>query len=151
MVFYPESALLQLRSFCWGHFREQHRLLSLAQLIATMAQNPTTVNQDKAAIGSSSRVCATTGDEVEISNVCEAKCSATVHGVVLQLSPVKNNKLGTRKWFDGQICDWKSVVRMVSYNAKHWGAMEKSKEQSPIALCNCSIQQSKHIWSGSDT
>lgn len=68
-------------------------------------------------------MCSTTGDEVEIS-ICEAKRSDTVHGVVLQLSPVKN-KLGKRKWFDGQICDGKSVVRMVYY-AKHWGAMEKS-------------------------
>ena len=67
-----------------------------------------------------------------------------MHGVVLQLSPVKN-KLGMRKWFDGQICDGKSVVvRMVSYDTKHWGAMEKSKEeQSPIDLHNCSIQRSK--------
>ena len=33
---------------------------------------------------------------------------------------------------------------MVSCDAKHWGAMEKSKEeQSPIALRNCSIQRSK--------
>ena len=80
---------------------------------------------------------------MEISNVYEAKRSATVHSVVLQLSPLKN-KLGTRKWFDGQICDGKSVVHMVSYDAKRWGAMEKSKEeQSPIALCNCLIQQSK--------
>ena len=109
-----------------------------------MAQTKTTVDEDEVAVGSSSRVCSTTGDEVETSNVCEAKRSATVHGVVLQLFPVKNNKLGTRKWFDGQICDGKSVVRMVSYDTKHWGAMEKSKEeQSPIALRNCSIQRSK--------
>ena len=70
-----------------------------------MAQTQTTVDKDEVAVGSSSRVCSTTGDKVEISNICEAKWSATVHGVVLQLSPVKNNKLGTRKWFDGQICD----------------------------------------------
>jgi hypothetical protein len=109
-----------------------------------MAQKENTDKQVEGAVGPSSRLCATTGDEVEISNVCEAKRSATVHGVMLQLSPVKNKKLGTRKWFDGQICDGKSVLRMVSYDAKYWGAMEKSKEeQSPIALRNCTIQRSK--------
>ena len=103
-----------------------------------MAQKP-----DEGAAGPS-RVCATTGDEVEISSVCEAKRSATVHGVVLQLSPVKDNKLKSRKWFDGQICDGKSALRMVSYDAKLWGAMDKSREeQRPIALRNCSIQRSK--------
>ena len=50
------------------------------------------------AAGPSSRksVCATTGDEVEISNICEAKRSATVHSVVLQLSP-SEGQLKTRK------------------------------------------------------
>ena len=58
-------------------------------------------------------------NEVKIPNVCEAKRSVTVHGVVLHFSLVKNKlgKLGMRKWFDGQICDGKSVVRMVFYNA----------------------------------
>ena len=68
--------------------------------------------QDGAKAGPS-RVCAT-GENVEISNIFEAKRNATVHGVMLQLSPVKDNKLKTREWFDGQICDGKFVVCMVS-------------------------------------
>ena len=56
---------------------------------------------------------------------------------------MKDNKLKTLKWFDGQICDGKSVVHMVSYDASLWGAMDKSREEqsdSSVQLLNSEKQ-----------
>ena len=61
----------------------------------------------------SKRVYPTVGDEVELSKISEAQSKATVHGVVVGLSPLKDNRAGTLKWFDGEIADDDSVVYFV--------------------------------------
>ena len=48
-------------------------------------------------------------------------------GVVIGLSPVKDNRAKTWKWFDGEITNEESVVHFVAFDPKLWHAMEKSK------------------------
>ena len=87
----------------------------------------------------SSRLCPTFGDEVELSKISEMQSKATVHGVVIELSPVKDSRTKTRKWFDGEIADEQSAVHFVSFDPKLWQAMDKSREdKSVVALKNCS-------------
>lgn len=84
------------------------------------------------------------GDEIELSKISEAQSKATVHGVVVRLSPLKDNLEGTLKWFDGEIAENQSVVHFVSFDTKLWNAMDKShEEKSVVVMKNCSIQQSK--------
>ena len=74
------------------------------------------------------RVCPTVGDEVEISKILEAQPKATVHGVVVGLSPVKDNRTKTRKWFDGEIADSETVKHLVSFDSGLWHADHVKKE-----------------------
>ena len=92
----------------------------------------------------SKRVCPTVGDEIELSKISEVQPKATIHGVVVGLSPLKDNRAATLKWFDGEIADSESVVHFVSFDSRLWQAMDKSREEkSAIALRNCSIQRSR--------
>ena len=94
--------------------------------------------------GPSKRVCPATGDEVELSKISEAQPKATIHGVVVGISPVKDNRAQTKKWFDGEIADDESVVHFVSFDSRLWHAMDKSREErSAVVLKNCSIQKSR--------
>ena len=78
-----------------------------------------------------------------ISKILEAQPKATIHGVVVGLSPVKDNRTQTRKWFNGEIAD-ESVMHFVSFDSRLWHVMDKSREEgSPIVLKNCSIQKSR--------
>ena len=94
---------------------------------------------------SSKRVYPTVADEIELSKISEAQPKATVHGVVVGLSPLKDNRAATLKWFDGEITDNESVVHFVSFDSRLWQAMDKSREEkSAIVLKNFSIQKSRH-------
>ena len=81
---------------------------------------------------------------MEISKILEAQPKATVHGVVVGLSPVKDSRTKTRKWFDGEIANSETVKHFVSFDSRLWHAMDKShEERSAIVLKNCSIQKSR--------
>ena len=68
----------------------------------------------------------------------------TVHGVVVGLSHLKDNRAGTLKWFDGEKADDDSVVHFVWFHSKLWNVMDKShEEKSAVVMKNCSIQQSR--------
>ena len=74
----------------------------------------------------STRVCPTVGDEVEISKISETQPKATIHGMPVRLSPVRDNRTQTRKWFDGEIADNESVMHFVSFDSRLWHVMNKS-------------------------
>ena len=70
------------------------------------------------------RVCPTVGDEVEISKILEAQPKATVHGVVVGLSPVKDNRKEMIWWWD---C-WQWDRHFVSFDSGLWHANHVKKE-----------------------
>jgi hypothetical protein len=87
-----------------------------------------------------------TSEEVAINAICKAVPSATVHGVVTTLSPIKESAKirGGRKYFDGQVADEKGVVRLVGFEPKLWNTLHESCDKSKsVSLMNCVIQTNK--------
>ena len=71
--------------------------------------------------------------------------SAKVQGVVTSLSPLKSNKTGTTKYFEGEISDGKSCRRLVGFDAKlHSKLQEYHEKNEALALGNCEIKQSRY-------
>ena len=58
-------------------------------------------------------MCPTVADEIELSKISEAQPKATAHGVVFGLSPLKDSRIATLKWFDGENTD-ESVMHFIS-------------------------------------
>ena len=83
--------------------------------------------------------------EMDVSEVCEAK-GATVHGVLVgHLSPVKEShgKAGV-KYFKGKLSDGKKTLRIVSFEPKLLGDLERiTNSGERVAVVNCSVQKSK--------
>ena len=55
--------------------------------------------------------------------------SAKVQGVVTSLWPLKSNKTGTTKYFEGEISDWKSCRRLVDFDAKLHSKLQEDHEK----------------------
>ena len=74
----------------------------------------------------------------EVSNMIEED-SATVHGVVVELSPIKSSRNNPGvKFFNAKISDEKKSARMVSFEPKLWPSLETSQmEGSTVAIVNC--------------
>ena len=85
-----------------------------------------------------------TSEEVAINAISKPVSSATVHGGVMSLSPIKEGvKIrGGRKYFDGQISDEERVVRLVGFEPKLWNILHESCDKSKsVFLMNCTIPQ----------
>ena len=83
-----------------------------------------------------------TSEEVAINAISKPVPSATVHGVVMSLSPIKEGAKirGGRKYFDGQIADEERVVRLVGFELKLWNILHESCDKSKsVSLMNCTI------------
>jgi len=60
----------------------------------------------------------------------EEEDNATVHGMVLEVSPVKQSRNNPEvKYFSAKISDGKKVARMISLETKLRSALEKSREE----------------------
>lgn len=71
--------------------------------------------------------------------------SVTVHGKLIELSPIRSSIHTSKKYFTGKITDGQETKRVVAFDPKLHAKMEKFKEEgSIIALVDCSIQQSKY-------
>lgn len=72
--------------------------------------------------------------------------NATVHGVVTELSPIKVSRNNPNtKYFSGKLSDGKKLARVISFQPQLRPTMEESrKEQSAIAMVNCTIQENKY-------
>lgn len=75
----------------------------------------------------------------------EEEPHAKVHGVVLELSPVKSGRKNPDvKYFSGRLSDGKKVATLVSFDPKLHTDMEKSRiERNSIALVDCKICEGK--------
>ena len=83
-------------------------------------------------------------DFVGVSEIQVCK-SAKIQGVVTSLSPIKSNKAGTTKYFEGEISDGKSCRRLVGFDAKlHSKLQEYHEKKEALALENCEIKQNRY-------
>lgn len=68
--------------------------------------------------------------------------SASVHGVVNMLSPMKQSRNGS--YFDGKITDGKSSMRLFGFDAGVRGKLLAAEEsKKPVALVNCEVKHSR--------
>lgn len=67
---------------------------------------------------------------------------AKVHGVILELSPMKPNRSRSCTYFDGQISDGKKKTRLVGFDEdKHKILAEYHAKREPIALEDCEVKK----------
>ena len=65
--------------------------------------------------------------ELEVSEIEESCDGATVHGVVVELSPVKaDRKDSAKKCFTGKLSDGEKNVRLVSFDPSSCAVFDKS-------------------------
>ena len=73
----------------------------------------------------------------------EAK-HAKVHGIVASLSPMKESTSGCSNFFDGQLTDGKTNLRLVGFDTSHQQRLAEFYEKhEPVALVNCKVKSSK--------
>ena len=84
--------------------------------------------------------------EIGISNIDTSCSSATVHRVVLELSPIKESrKNSSRKYFDGKVTNGKKTVRMVCFSPKLRPKLEAHRaKKTAAALIGCSIKETSN-------
>ena len=80
-------------------------------------------------------------DEFYLSEVKES-ASATVHGIVTELSPLKKSKKDDKiHYFNGHLSDGKTSLRLVSFEPSLRQAMNNSlSSQDAIAVVGCQIR-----------
>ena len=85
--------------------------------------------------------------EIEIADINRTISAATLHGVVINVSPMKKGeKNSSVNYFDGEISDGTNKLRFISFNSKLRPNIEKSfNESSTIQLVNCQIKESSYI------
>ena len=82
--------------------------------------------------------------EYNVSEI-ESHDNATVHGLVVELSPVKESRTNPDcKYFNAKISDGKRVARFISFHPQLRQPMDKYRQESKsIALSACRIQTNK--------
>ena len=69
--------------------------------------------------------------ELDVSDIEESCDSATVHGVVVELSPVKaSGKDSAKKYFTEKLSDGKKTVKLVSFDPSSHAVFDKSRANS---------------------
>lgn len=72
----------------------------------------------------------------------EVDKNVTVHGVILQLSPVKASTKDSKvKYFSGKVT---KAARVICFEQNLRPSLDKFRQEGkPVALVNCKVQQSK--------
>ena len=80
-------------------------------------------------------------EEFDASEVQNSK-NATVHGIVTDLSPVKNSKKNEKvQYFKGELSDDKGCVRIISFEpSMRQPLYEFLSKKSPISVVNCEVR-----------
>lgn len=84
-------------------------------------------------------------NDFDVSQI-EEGAGVTVHGVVVDLSPIKSSRTNPDlKYFSGKLSDGKTVARMISFHPQLRPSFEESrKKRSSIAMVNCTIKEAKY-------
>jgi len=79
-------------------------------------------------------------EELELSNLSESCKHAIVHGVVTELSPVKQSAKNC-KYFQAQLSDGKKTIKVVGFDpALHQSMNNSQKDRKPIKVTNCRLK-----------
>lgn len=80
--------------------------------------------------------------DLSVSDFTECSPKAKVHCVVASLSPMKESR--GRSYFQGEVSDGKSVMRVYGYNSYVRKKLQGFKDsKSSIALSNCEVKKSQ--------
>ena len=81
--------------------------------------------------------------EFDVSDMQVTK-HAKIHGVMTEVSPMKESKSGKLKYFNGKICDGKSSARFVCFDKKmHEKLSSICEKKKHLMLSNCEVKKSK--------
>ena len=85
-------------------------------------------------------------EEFNVSEVKKECKNASVHGVVVKLSPVRSvRKSPASKYFDADFTDGKKTLKFVSYDPLLRPKLEQLKEEkATLTITDCSIKQSTY-------
>ena len=82
--------------------------------------------------------------EFDVSDMQVTK-HARIHGVMTEISPMKDSKNGKSKYFNGKICDGKTSARFVCFDKKmHEKLSNITEKKQPLVLSNCEVKESKY-------
>ncbi len=83
--------------------------------------------------------------DLDAGDIDSPRAAANVHGVVTELSPMKNSYRSDVKYFTGKLSDGKTTPRMASFDPKlRPRLLQWYNERLPVAVNDCTIKQS-HI------
>ena len=76
--------------------------------------------------------------------------SATVHGIVTEVSPVKvSRKNASVRYFDGRMTDGKTSVRMVCFEPSPRNTLESARQKKEVvSFVGCSVKQARNKEDG---
>ena len=82
-------------------------------------------------------------EDVDVSDIDSPIENVTVHGVVTSLSPVKaSKKMDHKKYFNANITDGKTAMRLISFEPSLRPEMDIScAQQKTIAVVNCQVKE----------
>ena len=79
----------------------------------------------------------------EVTHANPSKC-AKLHGVLSSISPMKTSTSGATKYFDGELTDGQTSLRIVGFDNKQQQKLaEFQHERQPVSLVNCEVKHSK--------
>ena len=82
-------------------------------------------------------------DISQLNEISEPSPSATIHGAITTVSPIKKGRLNTQ-FFDATLADMTSSVRLVGFTPQHQIQLnEMHKTNSPVELTNCVVKHSR--------
>ena len=83
--------------------------------------------------------------EFAVCDMKEEEGQATVHGVVVDVSPIQTSRKNSDiRYFSGKMSDSRKIVRVICFDPKLGPAMEKSlEEKKPVVLVNCKVKTGK--------
>ena len=83
-------------------------------------------------------------DEFEdISSIDKTTKSATVHGVLANLSPMKKSKTTDNRYFDGHLTDGVTNIRLIGFDTSQQQRLaDYSENQTPVKLSKCQVSNS---------
>ena len=83
--------------------------------------------------------------QFDVSEINREESCATVHGVVVELSPMKKSRKSDVQYFEGKVSDGREVCRFVSFEPKLFKDMEElKKKQESVSLINCDIKMDRN-------
>ena len=78
----------------------------------------------------------------DIVSINEPSSSATLHGVVTSLSPMKKGK--SCEYFDGSLSDETANIRFVGFSTSvRRKLLQHQEKNDPVTLSHCQVQQSR--------